>query len=338
MSQEGLDFDSLPSLSTKEDFSQINDFLACTMREINNDQILNENGFDLSLALSDSYDSNAQLMSLPLDTFSTTGNGYLLNDNNDLYPGNYNPSVVTTDNLPDSAYPTVLTSIPTTIPTTSAFYNSNAFPSPPEEANNWTANDLFDQIIYDIPEVANPTTPATSATPSTPATSATSTATTTPQTFIFTSGYEAPVSVSQTSEYIDVTPELTRQKIVVGGQHNAPTKQSSSISKIEKELNAEKKDDISPVPKKEELPKSSKVVPSSCKLEGVVAKVEQDDMIDQLSQNLFDIDLNKPSPAKDNALRAKHAAIISILYKEINRLSKKLDEQAKEADKVKIEA
>jgi len=80
-------------------------------------------------------------------------------------------------------------------------------------------------------------------------------------------------------------------------QHNAPTKPSSLSPKIEKVLNVEKKEDTSSViPKKEEL--SSKIVTFSCKQKGMVSKAEQDDIIDQLSKNLYDIDLNKPSPLK----------------------------------------
>src|SRR6266540_1822969 len=102
--QNGLEFDSLPSLNTKEDLNEINDFLTTTL-----------NGFDLPLDLTNSYNSNAQLISLPLN-YSTDAdaNTYLsLDDNNTvdtnvLYPANYpatvNPPVVTSSNLQDSAY------------------------------------------------------------------------------------------------------------------------------------------------------------------------------------------------------------------------------------------
>jgi len=194
--QDGLEFDSLPSLNSKEDLNQINDFLACTMREIN------ESDFNLL----DSFDSNSQLLSLPLDTFST--DTYLnLDDSNSvdtnvLYP--INPPVVTS-----SAYPSILSDIPTTA---STLYSSNDFPSPPEETNNLTTNDLF---IYDVPD---PTTPPTS--------TATTTTPTLPSQTFSTSQYfdfEVPYSLHQTTEYIDVTPPLVPCKKLDTPQCNAPT-------------------------------------------------------------------------------------------------------------------
>jgi hypothetical protein len=292
----------------------------------------------LTLGLPDSYDSNAQLMSLPLNTFSTAGaNAYLLDDTNDLYPNNYsttvNPPVVTSSSLSNSAYSTVLSNIPTTVPTTSALYDANDFPSPPEEANNWSAT--FDQIIYDMP---NPTTPD--------ATLANTTPTLPSQKFVFT------------PEYFDVSPELNPQQIHIESEFNAPL--TSSISKIEKE----KKEDTSFVIPKKEEPRSSEIateilpqkVPQ--KKQEVALKFENkkvDEMLDQISKSLYDIDLNDSSVkdndsilkakdatssfVEDNVLRAKHAAIVLALYEKINQLSKKFDE-TKEIDnsKVKIEA
>jgi hypothetical protein len=331
--QDGLEFDSLPSLNTKEDFNQINDFFACTMRDINHDNILNENGFDLL----DSFDSNSQLMSLPLDTFPTDASAYLnLDDSNSVDTNvlySVDPPVVTS-----SAYP-VLSDIPTT---TSTLYNSNDFPSPPEEANNWTANDLF---IYDVPEVTNPTT------------SSTSTATTTPtlpsQTFSASQYYDY--------EYIDVAPSLTPCKKLAKAQQNAPTSSTEEFFEV-----TMLKDNVSVKKESQEEDTSfeilkdkktntqsfvdtTKIIPQAAQkkqveiVETVKVKQETDDIMDLLSKNLFDINLNEDKKTKpdksdksDNALRAKHAALIATLSKKFNQLSKKLNEQVKEKDNVKV--
>ena len=86
--QDGLDFESLPSLNTKEDFNQISNFFASTMREIS----------DNELDLLNSFDTNTQLMSIPLNT-SYSADAYLnLDDNssvdtNVLYSDNYSTNV-----------------------------------------------------------------------------------------------------------------------------------------------------------------------------------------------------------------------------------------------------
>ncbi|GBB95146.1 hypothetical protein RclHR1_02490001 [Rhizophagus clarus] len=329
MDQEGLDFDSLPSLNTKEDFNQINDFLACTMREIN---------------LLESFDSNSQLMPIHLDTFSTTDASAYLNlddsnsvDTNVLY--SVNPSVVTSN-----AYPTVLSNIPTTTPT---LYNSNDFPSPPEESNNWTANDLF---IYDVPEVANQTTSSTS-------TATTTTPTLPSQTFSASQyfDYDVPVTLPQTTEYIDVAPSLTPCKKLANAQRNAPTTKSSSTEEISKEtdilsVKKELQEEVkSSVIIKDEKPNTqsseinTKIFPQVVQkkvdvVEAVKEKQEKaDDIMDLLSKNLYDIDLTENKKIKsDNASRAKHTALIATLTKKINQLSKRFDEQIKEKDNVKV--
>lgn len=335
--QDGLDFDSLPSLNTKEDFNQINDFLACTMREINNDNILNENGFNLL----DSFDSNSQLMSLPLDTFSTADASAYLNlddsnsvDTNVLYP------VVTS-----SAYPSVLSDIPTT---TSALYNSNDFPSPPEEASNWTTNDLF---IYDVPEVANPTTPSTS-------TATTTTPTLPSQAFSASQyfDYEVPLTLSHTNEYIDVTPPLIPCKKLDNPQCNAPTTGLSLTKEIseattlgDKVKNESQEEDTSYVILKDKGSnvQSSKIttqifskVTQKKQVEVVepvkVKQEKSDDMMDLLSKNLFNMDLNEDKKIKSDNVRAKHAALIATLSKKIDQLSKRY-EQENDNVKVKIE-
>ncbi|RGB31864.1 hypothetical protein C1646_239670 [Rhizophagus diaphanus] len=332
-----MDFDSLPSLNTKEDFNQINDFLACTMREINNDNILNENGFNLL----DSFDSNSQLMSLPLDTFSTADASAYLNlddsnsvDTNVLYP------VVTS-----SAYPSVLSDIPTT---TTALYDSNDFPSPPEEASNWATNDLF---IYDVPEVANPTTPSTS--------TATITTPTLPSQAFSASqyfDYEVPLTLSQPNEYIDVTPPLIPCKKLDNRQCNAPTtglSLTNEISeattlgdKVKKESQEEDTSYVIPEDKGSNI-QSSKIttqifskVTQKKQVEVVepvkVKQEKSDDIMDLLSKSLFNMDLNEDKKIKSDNVRAKHAALIATLSKKINQLSKRY-EQENDNVKVKIE-
>ncbi|CAB5216487.1 unnamed protein product [Rhizophagus irregularis] len=274
--QDGLDFDSLPSLNTKEDFNQINDFLACTMREINNDNILNENGFNLL----DSFDSNSQLI----------------------------------------AYPSVLSDIPTT---TSALYNSNDFPSPPEEASNWTTNDLF---IYDVPERFSAS-----------------------QYF----DYEVPLTLSHTNEYIDVTPPLIPCKKLDNPQCNAPTTGLSLTKEIseattlrDKVKNESQEEDTSYVIPKDKGSnvQSSKIttqifskVTQKKQVEVVepvkVKQEKSDDMMDLLSKNLFNMDLNEDKKIKSDNVRAKHAALIATLSKKIDQLSKRYEQ---ENDNVKV--
>ncbi|CAI2175628.1 1437_t:CDS:2 [Funneliformis geosporum] len=324
--QNGLEFDSLPSLNTKEDFNEINDFFASTLKEISPEFILNE----LTLGLTNSYNSNVQLMPLPLNTYSADADAsaYLsLDDNNTvdngLYSSNYpttvNNPVVTSSNLHDGAYQTALSNIS---PTTSTIYNPNNIPSPPEDSKySWNAMNL----MY-VPEVANPITSTTSTTtPTLPSQMFPA------QSLVFASGgYENPVSLPHTSEYINMDPELTpRQKRVEiqTKANNTPSKPSlqEAISKMNKnrastptaENNISQGKSTSSRENGEKNVKSSGIMTKTSlqinQEEVMVGKDKTEEMnvtMEQLSKNLYDLEIreddNPVTQVENNESRAKH--------------------------------
>lgn len=356
--QNGLEFDSLPSLNTKEDFNEINDFFANTLKEISPELILN----DLALGLDNPYNSNVQLVPLPLNTYpaDADANGFLSLDENNtvdnvLYSSNYPTSVnPPVSNLHDGAFQTALSNISTTIPTTSTLYNPNNIPSPPEDSKYpWNAMGL----MY-VPDIANPMTSTTSTTtPTLPSQMFPA------QSLIFATGaggYENHVSLSQTSEYLDVGQELTPHQQHVEIQKNPPTKPSlqeaiSQSSKIRASTTtaennkSQKKSTSSSGGNEEKDVKSSGIMTHASHqrnqedvMVGKDNTEEMNDLMDQLSKDLYNIEITdddpvaQSSPVENVELKAKHVAIIIALYKKFTQLSIRMDEQVKENDRVKV--